>query len=157
MIAWDQATLKLFSKSLSMPAYLVSETSVTPLNPEAESLSLSYSQLVFLLPLDVPVINGYPLSITIDGQPHSYLLNGKTIWIHDTRFWFIQLISVDAAISSRQIQKVAAARAIMLRIVSRIDTLKTDHDLYEFILDSCAQAIEHPSLCTLMHQRSGAA
>ena len=91
-----------------------------------------------------------PQEIVIDSTDTQYLLTGKHVLYEGESAWILQLIPNSQGATIRNLNKISKAREIMLQVFSRIDSIATKQDEYDFILDSCALAVERVTLCSLM-------
>ena len=113
---------------------------LVPLTPEIALRSIKGQSLDTILPQE----------IIINSTGTHYLLTGKHVLYEGESAWILQLIPNSQGATIRNLNKISKAREIMLQVFSRIDSIATKQDEYDFILDSCALAIERVTLCSLM-------
>lgn len=134
---------------MSGAVYLLRGQELACLNADAQSISLSceaalqavMSQSGGTIPLR---------EIVLDSTGEHYLLTGKRALAAGKDAWILQLIPNSLGARIRNLDKISKAREIMLQVFSRIDSVATKQDEYDFILDSCALAVERVTLCSLM-------
>lgn len=150
MRALNEEQLDELASVLAVAAFLAEEDNVKALNQEGVDLHLEGAALLPYIPKDGEKLDSRPIFLTDAGVGWKYSLAGRKILYCGRVCWLLEVEPFDMKDTLQGLHKIAAARQIMLRFSSRTDPLETDQDIYEFILDSCGKAVEHPELCTLM-------
>lgn len=150
MRALNEEQLDELASVLAVAAFLAEGDDVRALNQEGVNLHLKGAALLPYIPKNGEKLDSRPIFLTDVGVGWKYSLAGRKILYCGRMCWLLEVEPFDMKDTLQGLHKIAMARQIMLRFSSRTDPLETDQDIYEFILDSCGKAVEHPELCTLM-------
>jgi len=149
-----------FGKISATPVFLLHKNKVEFLNEEAEVLHLTIEALI-LFPWGKDVVLEWPIELVKDGQEQFYKLYARHIFFdadeYEDEGWLIQAVPSDNQTELQEISRISKARKIMFDMSSGIDRIETDHDIYDFILDSCSKAVEYSEMCSLMKIDNGLA
>ena len=147
--------LSAIGNVLPLPAYLFRKGTLLALNPEAGSISLQAEDAASHLPPDGDTLLPVEIQTDPENENSVCLLAGKRISLDGEDCWLLQAVCPGKNTAIQNIHRVSAARQIMLHVSSKIESLETTQDVYDFILDSCGKAVEHARLCTLMVVEEG--
>jgi hypothetical protein len=145
-----------YGRVAAVPVFLFYKNSIKALNEQAESIGLTKEELISF-PKEKDVVTGWMLE-TGDGETEQfYKIYARHILLEDGDCWLIETIREDNQMKLLEISRISKARKIMFEMSSKIDSIETNHDIYDFILDNCGKAVEYSDMCSLMRIDNGMA